>query len=152
MRTYARTHVRACGLLGASLGLEIAFFLMLLGWVFVPAYLAASVYTMPEYMSKRFGGRRLRAYLTIVSLLLYVFTKVSVTLYAGGKSSPRFPPFPLWGRSTTISLPPTRPTLACGMSLSYSSAMYVTSRGRMCCRLEPYDYLVVVHQCRGYAI
>lgn len=60
------------------------FFLMLLGWAFVPAYLAAAVFTMPEYMSKRFGGRRLRAYLTIVSLLLYVFTKVSVTLYAGG--------------------------------------------------------------------
>lgn len=57
---------------------------MLLGWVFVPAYLSATVFTMPEYIGRRFGGRRLRAYLTGVSLLLYVFTKISVTLYAGG--------------------------------------------------------------------
>ena len=35
---------------------------------------------MPEYLSKRFGGKRLRVSIAILSLLLYIFTKVSVSL------------------------------------------------------------------------
>lgn len=35
--------------------------------------------TMPEYLSKRFGGSRLRVYFAILSLVLYVFTKLSVS-------------------------------------------------------------------------
>jgi len=57
---------------------------LLLGWLFVPVYLSSNVYTMPEYMRKRFGGQRIRVYLSVLSLLLYVFTKLSADLFAGG--------------------------------------------------------------------
>lgn len=57
--------------------------LQLLGWVFVPVYIHCGVYTMPEYLSKRYGGKRLKIYFAALSLLLYVFTKLSVDLYAG---------------------------------------------------------------------
>jgi Sodium:solute symporter family len=36
---------------------------------------------MPEYMSKRFGGQRLRVYFALLSLVLYIFTKCSVRFY-----------------------------------------------------------------------
>ena len=59
------------------------FILMLLGWVFVPVYMAAGVFTMPEYLRARFGGQRIRVFLSILALLLYIFTKISADLYAG---------------------------------------------------------------------
>ena len=51
---------------------------MMLGWLFVPVYMSSGVYTMPEYLCKRFGGHRIRIYLSVLALLLYVFTKISV--------------------------------------------------------------------------
>lgn len=57
--------------------------LQLLGWVFIPVYIQSGVYTMPEYLTKRFGGKRLKVYFAALSLVLYIFTKVSVDLYAG---------------------------------------------------------------------
>ncbi|XP_071371214.1 sodium/myo-inositol cotransporter-like [Centroberyx affinis] len=57
--------------------------LQLLGWMFIPVYIHSGVYTMPEYLSKRFGGRRLKVYFAALSLLLYIFTKLSVDLYSG---------------------------------------------------------------------
>lgn len=39
------------------------------------------VVTMPEYLKKRFGGQRIRIYLSVLSLFLYVFTKISVSHY-----------------------------------------------------------------------
>ena len=33
---------------------------------------------MPEYIKKRFGGDRIRIYLSVLSLILYIFTKISV--------------------------------------------------------------------------
>ena len=59
-----------------------AWVLILLAWVFVPFYYRADVFTMPEFLEKRFDGRT-RWVLSIVSLVAYVFTKVSVTVYAG---------------------------------------------------------------------
>ena len=38
---------------------------------------------MPEYLRKRFGGQRIRLYLSFLTLLLYIFTKISADLYAG---------------------------------------------------------------------
>jgi SSS family transporter len=58
--------------------------LQILGWVFLPVFIASSVTTLPEYMNKRFGGNRIRVYLSILSLILYIFTKISVNLYSGG--------------------------------------------------------------------
>ena len=55
------------------------FVMMLLGWVFVPVYMASGVYTMPEYLRKRFGGQRIRVYLSVLALLLSIFTKISVS-------------------------------------------------------------------------
>ncbi|XP_034405836.1 sodium/myo-inositol cotransporter-like [Cyclopterus lumpus] len=75
---------------GAASGLSVAaweinalLLLQLLGWVFIPVYIRCGVYTMPEYLSKRFGGNRLKVYFAALSLVLYIFTKLSVDLYAG---------------------------------------------------------------------
>ncbi|XP_054712565.1 sodium/mannose cotransporter SLC5A10-like [Uloborus diversus] len=75
---------------GASSGIGVAgfelnamFVVLILGWFFVPVYMASGVYTMPEYLRKRFGGQRIRIYLSVLALLLYVFTKISADLYAG---------------------------------------------------------------------
>ena len=38
---------------------------------------------MPEYLLKRLGGQRIRVYLAVIALLLYIFTKISADLYAG---------------------------------------------------------------------
>ncbi|KAM9250214.1 sodium/glucose cotransporter 2 [Cariama cristata] len=59
------------------------FIVLLLGWVFVPIYLRAGVSTMPEYLGKRFGGGRIRLYLALLSLGLYISTKISVDMYSG---------------------------------------------------------------------
>ena len=79
---------------------QAIFYLMMLGWLFVPVYMSSCVFTMPEYLRKRcdenmifrfdvlcvcyfncnrrFGGQRIRIYLSVLALLLYVFTKISV--------------------------------------------------------------------------
>ncbi|BCX49837.1 solute:sodium symporter family transporter [Haloferula helveola] len=56
--------------------------LLLLAWFFVPFYYSSGVFTMPEFLEKRFDARS-RWVLSIVSLIAYIFTKVSVTVYAG---------------------------------------------------------------------
>ena len=73
----------ASGIGIATFEMNAIFILMLLGWVFVPVYMAAGVFTMPEYLRARFGGQRIRVFLSILALLLYVFTKISADLYAG---------------------------------------------------------------------
>lgn len=73
----------ASGLGVAAWELNALLLLQLLGWIFIPVYIHSGVYTMPEYLSKRFGGRRLKVYFAILSLVLYIFTKLSVDLYAG---------------------------------------------------------------------
>jgi SSS family solute:Na+ symporter len=59
-----------------------AWIMILLAWVFVSFYYRAGVFTMPEFLERRFDARS-RWILSIVSLVAYVFTKVSVTVYAG---------------------------------------------------------------------
>uniref|UniRef100_A0A8C6M7X1 Sodium/glucose cotransporter 1 n=1 Tax=Nothobranchius furzeri TaxID=105023 RepID=A0A8C6M7X1_NOTFU len=56
---------------------------VILGWLFVPIYIKAGVITMPEYLKKRFGGQRIRIYLSVLSLFLYVFTKISADMFSG---------------------------------------------------------------------
>jgi SSS family solute:Na+ symporter len=74
---------------GASSGLAVGsfewlavFMCIILGWVFVPFYLRSGVYTMPEFLERRYGPA-CRWYLTTVSVIAYVVTKISVSLYAG---------------------------------------------------------------------
>ena len=62
-----------------SLYIQAIYYIIFLGWCFVPVYMASGVYTMPEYLRLRFGGQRIRVYLSVLALLLYVFTKISVT-------------------------------------------------------------------------
>jgi SSS family solute:Na+ symporter len=79
------------GLAGAGAGGKIpmliyelhAWLVLTLGWVFLPFYLRSGVFTMPEFLERRFNART-RWFLTIFSLIAYVLTKVSVTVYAGG--------------------------------------------------------------------
>ncbi len=59
-----------------------ALILLLLGWLFVPFYLKTGVYTMPEFLEKRYS-RSARNYLSIISIFAYVLTKISVTIFAG---------------------------------------------------------------------
>ncbi len=73
---------------GASSGLAVGhfewlacFMLLVLGWVFVPFYLRANVFTMPEFLERRFN-RACATYLASISIIAYVFTKISVHLYA----------------------------------------------------------------------
>jgi len=75
---------------GAASGLAVGhfewlacFMLLLLGWLFVPFYLRSGVYTMPEFLERRFNSAS-RWYFTWVSVVGYVLTKISVTLFAGG--------------------------------------------------------------------
>eukprot|EP00795_Rhopilema_esculentum_P004351 gene4351-20571_t len=75
---------------GAAAGIGVGAFefnalllLQLLGFVFLPVYIASGVCTLPEYIHKRFGGHRIRVFLAMLSLLLYIFTKISVNMYSG---------------------------------------------------------------------
>ncbi|XP_043091672.1 sodium/myo-inositol cotransporter 2 isoform X2 [Puntigrus tetrazona] len=56
---------------------------LLLGWLFLPIYVASRVTTMPEYLQKRFGGKRIQLFLCVLYLFIYIFTKISVDMYAG---------------------------------------------------------------------
>ncbi len=60
-----------------------AWVVLLLGWVFLPFYARSGVFTMPEFLEKRFDARS-RWLLSIFSIVAYVLTKISVTIYAGG--------------------------------------------------------------------
>ena len=59
-----------------------AWCVLLLGWVFVPFYMRSMVFTMPEFLEKRYSPTA-RWFLSLISLIGYVLTKVSVTVYAG---------------------------------------------------------------------
>ncbi|XP_035667783.1 sodium/myo-inositol cotransporter 2-like [Branchiostoma floridae] len=56
---------------------------LMMAWLFLPVYIAGGVYTMPEYLKKRYGGNRLQIFLAILVLFIYIFTKISVDMYAG---------------------------------------------------------------------
>lgn len=60
-----------------------AWVVLILGWVFLPFYARSGVFTMPEFLEKRFDARS-RWVLSIFSIAAYVLTKISVTIYAGG--------------------------------------------------------------------
>ena len=68
---------------------------LLLGWLFLPFYFRSGVYTMPEFLEKRFDSRS-RWFLSLFSLVAYVLTKVSVTIYAGGIVVSELIGIPFW--------------------------------------------------------
>ncbi len=74
---------------GAETGMAMAhwemhgWMILILGWVFVPFYARSRVFTMPEFLERRYNTAS-RNFLSIISLVSYVLTKVAVTVYAGG--------------------------------------------------------------------
>jgi len=74
---------------GATSGVALAHFelhawcLLVLGWVMVPFYLRSGVYTMPEFLERRFSPAA-RWVLSLISLVAYVLTKMAVGIFAGG--------------------------------------------------------------------
>ena len=73
---------------GATTGLAVGHFewlaclmLLTLGWVFVPFYLRSNVFTMPEFLERRFN-RSSAVYLASISIIAYILTKISVHLWA----------------------------------------------------------------------
>ena len=81
-----------------------AWIVLMLGWVFLPFYARSGVFTMPEFLEKRFDQRS-RWVLSIVSLVAYILTKVSVTIYAGGIVVSALLGIPFWiGAVATVVL------------------------------------------------
>jgi len=82
-------HVVGLAGTGAESGMPMAHYelhawiVLLLGWLFLPFYMRSGVFTMPEFLEKRFDSRS-RWFLSLFSIVGYVLTKVSVTIYAGG--------------------------------------------------------------------
>src|ERR1043166_6811888 len=74
---------------GATSGVPLAHYelhawcLLVLGWVFVPFYSRALVYTMPEFLGQRFSPTA-RWVLSVITLVAHVFTKFAVSIFAGG--------------------------------------------------------------------
>jgi len=71
---------------GVALGqyeVQASLVMLLLGWLFVPFYLKSGVFTMPEFLERRYSPST-RWYLAVISIIGYVLTKISVTIYAGG--------------------------------------------------------------------
>ena len=71
---------------GAASGVAVGQFevlasliLLLLGWVFVPFYLKSGVFTMPEFLERRYSSGA-RWYLAVISIVGYVLTTISVTI------------------------------------------------------------------------
>ncbi|GFN93997.1 sodium/glucose cotransporter [Plakobranchus ocellatus] len=73
----------AGGISVANYELNAIMVLMLLGYVFLPVYIASGIYTMPQYLQRRFGGKRIQIFLSVLTLLMYIFTKISADLYSG---------------------------------------------------------------------
>jgi solute:Na+ symporter, SSS family len=74
---------------GAADGVAMAHYelhawcLLVLAWVFVPFYMRSQVFTMPEFLERRFSPAS-RYVLSIVSLITFVVSKIAVGIFAGG--------------------------------------------------------------------
>jgi len=74
---------------GATSGVAMAHYelhawcLLVLGWLFVPFYMRSRVYTMPEFLERRYSPSA-RVVLSITSLMTHVLTKFAVSIFAGG--------------------------------------------------------------------
>jgi SSS family solute:Na+ symporter len=74
---------------GAKSGVALAHYelhawcLLVLAWVFVPFYARSMVFTMPEFLERRFSPAS-RYVLSVVSMITFVVTKIAVGIFAGG--------------------------------------------------------------------
>jgi len=74
---------------GATDGVAMAHYelhawcLLILGWVLAPFYMRSKIFTMPEFLERRFHPAA-RTVLSVISLFAYVLTKIAVGIFAGG--------------------------------------------------------------------
>src|ERR1700736_3545034 len=82
-------HVVGLAGAGATSGVALAHYelhawaLLVLGWVFVPFYMRSQVFTMPEFLERRFSTKS-RYILSIISLITFIVSKIAVGIFAGG--------------------------------------------------------------------
>lgn len=107
---------------GASSGLAVGHFewwacliLLVLGWVFVPFYLRSNVFTMPEFLERRFS-RNCAVYLAAISIIAYIFTKISVQLYAASVVLERVAGWSLWKTAVVLVIATGVYTVAGGLA------------------------------------
>src|SRR5246500_2540203 len=107
---------------GASSGLAVGHFewlacliLLILGWVFVPFYLRSNVFTMPEFLERRFS-RQCAVYLAAISIIAYIFTKISVQLYAASVVLERVAGWSLWKTGVGLVIATGVYTIAGGLA------------------------------------
>src|ERR1043165_5386952 len=74
---------------GATDGVALAHYelhawcLLVLGWLLVPFYMRSMVFTMPEFLERRFSTRS-RYVLSVISLISFIVSKIAVGIFAGG--------------------------------------------------------------------
>lgn len=74
---------------GATSGVALAHYelhawcLLVLAWVFVPFYMRSMVFTMPEFLERRFSPAS-RYVLSVVSIITFIVSKIAVGIFAGG--------------------------------------------------------------------
>src|SRR5258708_8612653 len=107
---------------GATSGLAVGDFewlacliLLLLGWVFVPFYLRSNVFTMPEFLERRFN-RQCAVYLAAISIIAYIFTKISGQLYAASVVLERVAGWKLWQTAVGLVIATGIYTVAGGLA------------------------------------
>src|SRR6201984_2698353 len=107
---------------GASSGLAVGHFewlacliLLILGWVFVPFYLRSNVFTMPQFLERRFN-RQCAVYLAGISIIAYIFTKISVQLYAASVVLERVAGWSLWKTAVVLVIATGSYTVAGGLA------------------------------------
>jgi len=107
---------------GASSGLAVGHFewlacliLLILGWIFVPFYLRSNVFTMPEFLERRFS-RQCAVYLAAISIVAYIFTKISVQLYAASVVLERVAGWSLWKTAVVLVIATGIYTIAGGLA------------------------------------
>ncbi len=88
---------------GATDGVAMAHYelhawcLLVLAWIMVPFYMRSKVFTMPEFLEKRFSPAA-RTVLSVISLVAYILTKIAVGIFAGGVVfAVLLPEMNLWG-------------------------------------------------------
>jgi SSS family solute:Na+ symporter len=88
---------------GATDGVAMAHYelhawcLLVLAWVMVPFYMRSKVFTMPEFLERRFSPIS-RTVLSVISLVAYILTKIAVGIFAGGiVFSVLLPEINFWG-------------------------------------------------------
>src|ERR1700704_4338751 len=107
---------------GATTGLAVGHFewlacliLLVLGWVFVPFYLRSNVFTMPEFLERRFN-RQCAVYLAAISIIAYIFTKISVQFNAASVVLEPVAGWSLWKTAVVLVIATGIYTVAGGLA------------------------------------